>query len=212
MLESFDTGLLSTVLSEMSRGLYPVVYLVPVDTDAIVIISARSQGEEENPENTARIEYGIQTWRQLVNAGGQAALVLNGDTSQVVMMERVARRNLNDHEQQSLVLVDAGPQKAEEGRAPAANTRTQFIEQAKLPYRRLVVVTSNYQISRVARTASANLPQEILFYVVGIDFARLPGEGLESLMEKVKGEVVRIETYVKKGDLARDVRPGWAAL
>lgn len=182
---------------------------------AVVVLSAPSREDEETPENVARIETGIDIWRILIERQNvdletsevdwcwTTRLILNGDSQQVHMMDRVTKRLICPKGHPAIVLVDAGPQTGER----AANTKTQLLAQGKLVWRPLIIVTSDYHAARVARTASRYLPPTYRFRVFPVPGVPNAGETMGALLARQEAEVTKILRYVAAGEIDRDVPP-----
>jgi len=123
--------------------------------------------------------------------------ILNGEAEQLQPMKEIAVAIGIPEEK--LYLLSCGNR-------GAGNTRTQFTQIMNSPDLKsrshFIVVTSAYHVSRVARTAKKHLPEFVDFEVFGVPFKDFSF----SVFRKVKGEVKRILSYSRKGDIAEDVR------
>lgn len=146
---------------------------------------------EKNPENVARIVFGISLLEQ---NPGQAELVLNGETEQLPFMQEAAQ----DGGHSDFYLVNSG----DRGKS---NTLTQFREFANSSrFEELtptVIITSAYHIPRVARTAARHLPRGS-FWVAGAPINMFAATG-----QHIIGEQKRILAYAPK-DIDEDVPAG----
>ena len=193
-------------------------YEIPYDTEAIMVISAppnlngKTKEEiEETLENVKRIDLGIEIYKKIIaqklnkNISDinqedlknklSPLLVLNGDTEQLVMMERVTLSRSFPLEK--IKLINCGDRSI-------ANTKTQFEKTAEDPivgkFKHITFITTSYHIPRLARTASVLLPKNQNFEIIGIPYKDYPFD----IYKKVKGEVKRIINYSQKGDISRD--------
>ena len=192
-------------------------YELPENTEAIMILSASPRGwhtasntQEDHPEDEARIKFGVEVYKRFLSKklnksiaeitdsdfrdGALPIFILNGATEQLQMMERIALRYGIPKEK--IILLNCGDH-------VVANTKTQFTKLAEHPvagrFTNIAVVSANYHIPRVARTASTNLPQDVNFDVLGVPFKDMPF----NVYRKVRGEVKKIFEYYKKGDIAK---------
>ena len=183
-------------------------------TDGIVVLSGpnvvRENGEINvaSPENILRIGLGVELVRQITARKSEKdidklterdilnyapPLVLNGEAEQLPVMKEIAERfGLPGTKIQ---LVDAG-------KRGQANTKTQLEAIAISPQfknaQHLTFVTSDYHIPRVVRTATATLNPDIDFEIISAPYLR---KNPDDVFRLVRGEVRRIETYSKKGDI-----------
>jgi len=181
-------------------------------TQAVVVLSGRYDRDEsgqvtreDTEENIARIAFGVEVVRKIASLRSgkppeEASftdgppLVLNGETEQLIMMERVALSCGIPPEM--IELVDCGAR-------GVGNTRTQFevmrADQRLAGLRNLLFITSGYHIPRVERTAEKQLPPEDLYKVIAPPYGY---KGHNFKMFTIKGEIKRILTYSRKGDIA----------
>lgn len=199
---------------------------IPVNTEAVMVLSAPPSREftdrerrEKNPENLARVPYGIEVIRKIVaqrthklidnlsseDLANGPFLLLNGDEEQIGPMKEIALKY--GFSENKIILLDAGPRDDTPTRK-AANTKTQFDAVNDAPaledFEHITIITSLYHIPRVTRTADKNIRPSLDFTVLGVprkifDF---------DVYRKVKGETKRILQYIKKGDLVAKPRRG----
>lgn len=196
--------------SELSR---------PTEVDGVMVLSAApdlsAEGREERektPENWARIKLGWSTLRKLrAEYDRDPLFILNGETEQLLPLWEIAEDF--GAGQIEVTLINCG-------RRGVGNTKTQFEEfsAAALRYNwvlplpperlyHLAIITSDYHVPRVTRTASLQLPSTHFSYeVLGVHRDEKLGFGYD-VTNQVIGEVKRILHYAKKGDIAWQPRP-----
>lgn len=190
-------------------------------TKGVIVLSAPHSPEfvddeflrEGNPENIARIIWGKYVLSLLTNnplhrvaklcdargcfPDGDPRFILNGETEQLLIMKTVAIK-IGVPEQQ-LVLVDSG-------KRGESHTGTQFQavanHQILSKLNHLTIVTSDYHVPRVARTAKRWLPPSMKFDVVGAPRKMF---GDYSVFRRVLGEMRRIVKYAANGQIVRDL-------
>jgi uncharacterized SAM-binding protein YcdF (DUF218 family) len=182
------------------------------NTDAVVVLSGRYDKDaagnvtrEDTEENIARIAFGIESVRRIaaMRTGKPIEtasfidgppLVLNGETEQLPMMERVAL-NLGVP-REAMELVDCG-------RRGVGNTRTQFEvmqqDERFANARNLLFITSGYHVPRVERTAERQLPEQDTYQVIAPPYGY---QGHRFNIFTIRGEIRRILAYSQKGDIA----------
>lgn len=201
------------LIAEFRNQLTKDGYEIPVTTDGVVVLSAPSErhGEkiaEKSDEDVVRIGYAIQavkntaakrigkpveevTESDIITQG--PPLILNGETEQLPMMREVAIEQ--GFPEVKIQLVDCGPH-------GVGNTKTQFTKMNNDPRltnaRHFTFVSTGYHVPRVTRTALTNLDQQKEFDVIGVPLENHPYD----VYRKVRGEVQRIVSYSKKGDIA----------
>lgn len=191
-------------------------YEVPEDTEAVMILSASPRGwhteanqDEDFPEDVRHIEFGVEVYKQMAARKlgkpiseltemdlKNAALpyfILNGATEQQVMMERIT--STLGFPKEKTIFLNCGDH-------DVANTKTQFTKLAEHPVvgalKHFAVISSRYHMPRVARTASANLPEDVDFDVLSVPLKDFPFD----VYRKVRREVKRIMEYKEKGDIS----------
>lgn len=184
-----DGGLL------VPRGMSP-----DVCPEAVVVLSGAPRKlpdgslEERSPENISRVEWGAQ----VVFVGGASfPLYLCGATEQLGPMFEIGRGSLGmknpDYATELLQLkpLDAGPR-------GEANTPSQFRAIASLGLKCVVVVTSGYHVPRVLLTALRQAP-DVSCAVSGVPYYC---DWRYDVAKMVEGEIDRIISYSRKGDIA----------
>ena len=212
--KSFLHGLIQ---EEFRNMLENARYVIPANTEALVILSLSPRGwhteankDEDFSEDVGCIKFGVEVYKKFVarkfnklvselteldlKDDSLPFFILNGATEQLAMMERIAVSFGLPKER--IILLNCGDH-------VVANTKTQFTKLAEHPvagrFTNIAVVSANYHIPRVARTASTNLPQDVNFDVLGVPFKDMPF----NVYRKVRGEVKKIFEYYKKGDIAK---------
>jgi hypothetical protein len=163
---------------------------IPEQTDGIVILSWEGY---KNPEHASRLTLGIKTYREVAGKSQQPPIfVINAETEQLPPMKEHARELGMEGE---IALLDCGP-------AGVANSKTQIDALASdsrtKHLRNIVLITSDYHVPRVARTASKGLPETMNFLVLG-------ARGHDSFA-RIYGEIMRIVRYSEKGDISKTSR------
>lgn len=199
-----------TLIGEFRTVLQHPNLRAPTNTQAVVILSApfarMPDGtlQEDSPENVARIAFGAQLLREIAadrkNRPASKAdlkdappLVLNGETEQLPIMERIARGAGIPPEM--IELVD----NIQDG---VGNTKTQFTTMEQDPrfadLHHVVFVTSLYHVPRVERTAGKILPGNTDYEVIPVPIDKYPFN-----IFMIRGEIRRILRYAASGDIAQ---------
>lgn len=193
--------------------------IVSPETQGVVVLSGayliKENGELEVaiPENILRIEFGIEIVKQIVaQKSGKGVsqitredilqyappLILNWETELLPKAKELVVRM--GFPEERIEFLDCG-------KMGEANTKTQFqainSDHRYQTAKHLTFITSDYHVPRTVRTAVANLASKI-------DFEVLPTPHLKrasyNVFRKVRGEVRRIQTYSKKGDISRTLK------
>ncbi len=179
------------VQSEFRSALNPGEIAYSLDTEVVMVLSGPTAAE-----NLARIAKGIEvtriiTAKRLDHQGPR--LVLNGETEQLPAMIELAKQL--SFPEKLVFTLDCGP-------LGNGNTKTNFTAFQQDPQyslvRSLIVVTSDYHVPRVQRTAQANLAHSIRFQVVPTCYSP---QNLD-VFRTIRGEIKRIEAYSARGDIA----------
>lgn len=206
-LPALDTH---TLIGEFRTVLQHPELRAPTNTQAVVILSAPfvrmpdGNLQENSPENEARIKFGIELLRQIAadrthkpdeesDFKDAPPLVLNGETDQLPIMERIALQAGIPREM--IELVD----NIQDG---VGNTKTQFTAMEQDPrfahLQHAVFVTSLYHVPRVERTAEENLPGNTDYEVIPVPIDKYPFN-----IFMIRGEIRRIWRYAASGDIAQ---------
>ncbi len=193
------------------------------NTDAIIVLSGHAVYDKDgapitwvSPENIVRIGFAIQVIRDIIAKrlkkdevtnkdikNSNLKLFLNGESNQ---QKDILKTQLDDMKHiaqaynfpgDNIVLEDC----LENGEA---NTKTQFksinLDPSLKEASHITIITSDYHVPRVRRTAVKNLRSDISFDV-------LPTPQLEydsyNVYPKVMGEIKRIIKYSNKGDISK---------
>ena len=182
-----------------------------------------------NREDVARIDFAFQLWKDLIvrklnkplekitkedlEGPETPPLILDGIDEQLPYMKEVFKKITEkaglEIPQEKIILIDCGSWEKSDNKE-ACNTKTQFTGIVKNPAfggaKHLTFVSSNYHVPRVARTGSANLPEEMDFDTLGVPLEKyqIPLK-LFRRIKGVRGEVKRIEKYSdpEKSDISR---------
>lgn len=183
-----ENAFIVALLEEFSHRLETHAELVTFEqTDAIVVLSWEGY---KNPEHASRLSLGIEMYKNLRDKIGiPPVFVINAETKQLPLMKEHAHElGMVDE----ILLLDCGA-------AGVANSKTQIEVLAADPrtknLRRIILVTSNYHVPRVQRTASKILP-------IGMNFSVFGAHGHDSF-SRIYGEINRIVQYSKKGTSRR---------
>lgn len=208
------------LIQEFRRSLREQRYGMPLQTNGVMVLSAPPSLEfkgdtkemiakrEKNPENMARIKFGIEIIKQIVSQKllkpiseltpneirSGPPLILNGEKEQIEPMKEVALAE--GFPEDRIILINCGDR-------GIGNTKMQFLETAKDPIlgksKHLMLITSSYHTPRLARTAAANLPENMNLEIAGVPFKEFSYD----IYRKVRGEVKRIVAYSAKGDITK---------
>ena len=195
-------------------------------TEAIVILSGKQfttkesgiikADSSENAENVARITYAVNVIKTIVSDKTIVSqkikqpfaeltlhdleehapiLILSGTTEQLSTMRKIAL--IQGIAPSKMVEIDCGT-------AQTANTKTQFETIGRYAsengLRHITLVSSDYHVPRVDRTANKILDPNLQYDVI---YTRgVPHD----VFQTVKGEVKRIKNYSEKGDISPDAR------
>lgn len=176
MLENLDS-----LSNEFREAFWNRRYKIDPKTQVVVVLSGESfwdvQGmpiERAGIENWVRVAFGIDVAKQIASRRAKKPsfllteaeikkagpfLVLNGETEQLPILEEMAL-NLN-FPSSKIILVDCGKQ----GQANS-KTQMQAINRDLSTFGTMILVTSDYHVPRVARTADAQLLSTMNFRVL----------------------------------------------
>lgn len=171
---------------------------LPDATDAVVVLSAApslefsdTERREKNPENRARVQLGVEI--TCAFAGPPVTLALDGETEQLPSLFEIALEYGFPEDRISLI---------NSGDRGVSNTKTQiqkigaFISGSRWVH--VTLVTNDYHLPRVIRTAEMHLPVELAYTVIGVPHGRC----LYPVFKKVRAEIQRILRYWVNGDIA----------
>lgn len=200
------------LVTEFRKMLTDPIYSIPENTQGIVVLSASpltdSDGtviKEDSPDNVARIVVGIELARKVAasrsnspieeaNLLNAPPLILNGETEQLPMMEKVARQH--GYPIEMIELVDCG-------KRGIGNTKTQFevmnTDERFKDLKHLTFVTASYHALRTERTADKQLDPDKNFEVIPVSPADFPFS-----IFMLRGEIRRMMHYSQKGDISRN--------
>lgn len=223
MPESWESNSRHNLIQDEFRQILENEQLVPKETDGVMVLSAPPSkvemevvAREQNPENRARITFGINVIKQIVSEKtGKSIqdltiedlqsgplLLLNGDSEQIDPMKELALER--DFPADRIVLLNAGSRLT-------ANTKTQFeavnTEKKLAGAKHITIITTRYHVPRVVRTADKNVRPDLDLTVLGVPFNTY-GFNVAS---KAKGEIKKIIDYAKKGDVSIEPQRGKAS-